>query len=142
MTMQNSLHPGSACGTMCVQIRRNVMSQVKRMLEGKLYCCLVPDEKREQMQKKKEEFLDKFNATSFGDFETRRSLAKQLFAHLGENSFINKPFFLRLRLQHQYRRQLLRKLRLHNAGRKQNYHRRQCFHGSTCVRVHCRTPHR
>ncbi|CCZ95105.1 putative uncharacterized protein [Corallococcus sp. CAG:1435] len=69
------------------------MSQVKRMLEGKLYCCLVPDEKREQMQKNKEEFLDKFNATSFGDFETRRSLAKQLFAHLGENSFINKPFF-------------------------------------------------
>ena len=56
------------------------MSQVKRMLEGKLYCCLVPDEKREQMQKNKEEFLDKFNATSFGDFETRRSLAKQLFA--------------------------------------------------------------
>lgn len=32
------------------------MSQVKRMLEGKLYCCLVPDEKREQMQKNKEEF--------------------------------------------------------------------------------------
>ena len=40
------------------------MSQVKRMLEGKLYCCLVPDEKREQMQKNKEEFSATMN-TSF-----------------------------------------------------------------------------
>lgn len=69
------------------------MSQVKRMLSGKLYTCLIEDKERKQMAKNKNEFLDKFNSTSFGDFKTREELVRKIFQHVGNNITINKPFY-------------------------------------------------
>ena len=50
------------------------MSQIKRMLEGKLYSCLVKDEMREKMFDNRGKFLDEFNSTAFNDFKTREKL--------------------------------------------------------------------
>lgn len=69
------------------------MSQVERMLAGKLYSCMVPDKKREEMNVKKAIFLDQFNATSFADYKTREELARKIFASVGKNFMINKPFY-------------------------------------------------
>lgn len=69
------------------------MSQYERMKQGKLYCCLVPDSKREEMRRRQLEFLDAFNATAFGDYETREKLARGLFKHVGKDVCINKPFY-------------------------------------------------
>lgn len=73
--------------------QRGNMSQVDRMLGGKLYCCEVKDEKRELMLKKRVEFMDEFNATSYGDFATREKLVRGIFKHVGKNVTVNKPFF-------------------------------------------------
>lgn len=71
---------------------RFFMSQFERMLAGKLYHCGVHDEKREAERKKWAEFLDAFNATTYGDFDTREQLARERFAYMGQNCCINKPF--------------------------------------------------
>lgn len=68
------------------------MKQVERMLQGKLYSCYYEDKDRELMFNKKNEFLDKFNATKYGDFKERENLIRNLFAHVGKNVTINKPF--------------------------------------------------
>lgn len=70
-----------------------MMSQVERMLSGKLYSCLVKDEQREEMHLRKAEFLDQFNATNFSDFKTREKLARGIFASVGKNFMMNKPFY-------------------------------------------------
>lgn len=70
-----------------------MMSQVDRMLSGKLYSCLVEDKEREEMHLKKAEFLDQFNATSYCDFKTREKLARGIFASVGKNFMMNKPFY-------------------------------------------------
>lgn len=69
------------------------MSQVERMLSGKLYSCNVPDLQREDMLKKRIQFMDEFNSTSYGDFETRENLVRKLFNKVGKNICINKPFY-------------------------------------------------
>lgn len=69
------------------------MSQVERMLAGKLYSCMVSDKQREEMNEKKAIFLDQFNATSFADFKTREELARKIFASIGKNFMMNKPFY-------------------------------------------------
>ncbi len=68
------------------------MSQVKRMLSGKLYCCAVPDKEREEMYERRVKFMDEFNATGYGDFKTREKLVRDIFKHVGSNVMINKPF--------------------------------------------------
>lgn len=70
-----------------------MMSQVERMLAGKLYSCLVPDKQREEMHLRKAAFLDQFNATHFSDFKTREKLARGIFASVGKNFMMNKPFY-------------------------------------------------
>ena len=69
------------------------MSQIKRMLEGKLYSCLVKDEMREKMFDNRGKFLDEFNSTAFNDFKTREKLIRQNFAKVGNNCCINRPFY-------------------------------------------------
>ena len=69
------------------------MSQVDRMLEGKLYSCLEKDELREKMREDCLEFLDQFNSTSFKDYLKRDELVRKIFKKVGENAFINKPFY-------------------------------------------------
>ncbi len=68
------------------------MKQVERMLSGKLYSCAYGDSERENMFKKRNEFLDAFNATSYGDYKTREELCKTYFGKTGEHVGINKPF--------------------------------------------------
>ncbi len=68
------------------------MSQFDRMLEGKLYSCEIKDSKREEMNRNKIEFLDKFNSTSYGDYKAREELVRGLFKKVGKNICINKPF--------------------------------------------------
>ncbi len=68
------------------------MQQVKRMLEGKLYHCGYQDEDREKMYQKRNEFLDAFNATGYGDYAKRAELCKKYFGKTGEHIGINKPF--------------------------------------------------
>lgn len=69
------------------------MSQYDRMMSGKLYSCEVKDEKREEMYRRRVEFLDKFNATGFGDFDAREELIKKYFKSVGKNATVNKPFY-------------------------------------------------
>lgn len=69
------------------------MSQYDRMMSGKLYTCEIKDEKLEAMYKRRVEFLDKFNATGFGDFDTREKLVRKYFKSVGKKVIINKPFY-------------------------------------------------
>lgn len=68
------------------------MTQYERMLSGKLYTWKIKDENREEASNKRNEFLDDFNNTSYGDFATRAELCKKYFKHVGKNIIINKPF--------------------------------------------------
>ena len=47
------------------------MSQYERMISGRLYSWKIKDEKREALSNKRNEFLDEFNQTSYGDFKKR-----------------------------------------------------------------------
>lgn len=67
------------------------MSERERMLSGELY--YSPDQELTQMHIKCHEILDEFNQTKFNDFRTREILAHKLFKSVGENCFINKPFY-------------------------------------------------
>lgn len=69
------------------------MTQYERMKQGKLYSCLVPDEKREEIRRRQLKFLDAFNATAFGDYAERERLVRGLFKHVGSGVCINKPFY-------------------------------------------------
>ena len=53
--------------------------QYDRMLAGKLYNCNIKDEERENAFSLRNEFLDLFNSTSYGDFEKRSRLIKKYF---------------------------------------------------------------
>lgn len=68
------------------------MSQVERMLSGKLYSCMVKDEQREKMLSDKNDFLDAFNATGYAEDDRREALVRGIFAKVGKNCRINKPF--------------------------------------------------
>ncbi len=67
--------------------------QYDRMLNGKLYTCCISDEEREKAFSLRNCFLDKFNSTSFSDFEERNRLIKKYFRSVGNNAIINKPFY-------------------------------------------------
>ncbi len=67
--------------------------QYDRMLAGKLYNCNIKDEERENAFSLRNEFLDLFNSTSYGDFEKRSRLIKKYFRSVGKNATINKPFY-------------------------------------------------
>lgn len=54
------------------------MKQYDRMISGLLYSWKIKDEHREELSKKRGEFLDKFNSTSYNDFKTREELNKRL----------------------------------------------------------------
>lgn len=69
------------------------MSQIKRMLEGKLYSCLVKDEIRESMYDNRGKFLDEFNNTKFNDLKKREELVRANFGKVGKKCNINKPFY-------------------------------------------------
>ena len=66
------------------------MTEKELMLSGELY--VASDEELRKMQIRRFRFMDEFNATKYEDFETREKLARGLFAHLGKNAYINKPF--------------------------------------------------
>lgn len=66
------------------------MTEKELMLSGELY--VASDAELVELQIKKFRFMDAFNATKYEDFAQREHLAKQLFAHLGTNAIINKPF--------------------------------------------------
>lgn len=68
------------------------MNQYERMISGRLYSWRVPDKKREELWDKRNTFLDLFNQTSYGDFETREKLIRKYFAHVGIKPCITKPF--------------------------------------------------
>lgn len=69
------------------------MTQYERMKAGKLYSTFIKDEKREAARALVIKFLDEFNSTSFGDYETREKLIRNTFSHVGDNAVINKPFY-------------------------------------------------
>ena len=60
------------------------------MLAEELY--VASDPELVEMQIRRYRFMDEFNATKYEDFEGREKLARELFAHLGKNAYINKPF--------------------------------------------------
>lgn len=68
------------------------MSQYERMISGRLYSWKIKDEKREALSNKRNEFLDEFNQTSYGDFKKREELIRAIFKQVGKNACINKPF--------------------------------------------------
>lgn len=68
------------------------MKQYDRMISGLLYSWKIKDEHREELSKKRGEFLDKFNSTSYNDFKTREELIRGWFKYVGKNPCINKPF--------------------------------------------------
>lgn len=68
------------------------MKQYDRMISGLLYSWKIKDEYREELSKKRGEFLDKFNSTSYNDFKTREELIRGWFKYVGKNPCINKPF--------------------------------------------------
>ena len=68
------------------------MSQWDRMLQGKLYSCEVKDEKREALRRQCEDFMDAYNATAYHDYDARQQMICKLFAGVGEDCHILKPF--------------------------------------------------
>lgn len=68
------------------------MSQWDRMLQGKLYSCEVKDEKREALRRQCEDFMDAYNATAYHDYDARQQMIRKLFAGVGEDCHILKPF--------------------------------------------------
>lgn len=66
------------------------MTEKELMLAEELY--VASDSELVEMQIRRYRFMDEFNATKYEDFKTREKLARGLFAHLGKNAYINKPF--------------------------------------------------
>lgn len=66
------------------------MSEKDLMINGLLY--IAGKDELHDMFLRKCEFLDAFNSTKYSDFDTRRTLIKKYFEHVGENATINKPF--------------------------------------------------
>ena len=66
------------------------MTEKELMLAGELY--VASDAELVEMQLKKFRFMDAFNETRYEDFAERERLARELFAHVGKNVMINKPF--------------------------------------------------
>lgn len=66
------------------------MTEKELMLAGELY--VASDAELVEMQLRKFRFMDAFNGTGYEDFAERERLARELFAHVGKNVMINKPF--------------------------------------------------
>lgn len=66
------------------------MTEKELMLAEELY--VASDSELVEMQVRRFRFMDEFNATKYEDFATREKLARELFAHVGKNARINKPF--------------------------------------------------
>ncbi len=66
------------------------MTEKELMLAEELY--VSSDRELVEMQMRRFRFMDEFNATKYEDFATREKLARELFAHVGKNVHINKPF--------------------------------------------------
>lgn len=66
------------------------MTERELMLAEELY--VASDEELVELRIKKFRFLDEFHATKYEDFEERERLARGIFAHVGKNAVINKPF--------------------------------------------------
>ena len=66
------------------------MTNYEMMLSGNLYHC--KDEEIKKYADEKNEFLDNFNSTKFGDYATREQLVRSIFKHVGKSCFMNKPF--------------------------------------------------
>ena len=66
------------------------MSEKERMLSGLLY--IASDKELGEMSSYCRNILDEFNSTSYIDFKSREKLLRKLFAKVGLNCIINKPF--------------------------------------------------
>ena len=66
------------------------MTEKELMLAGELY--VASDAELVEMQLRKFRFMDAFNGTRYEDFAERERLVRELFAHVGKNVVINKPF--------------------------------------------------
>lgn len=66
------------------------MTEKELMLAGELY--VASDAELVEMRLRKFRFMDAFNGTGYEDFAERERLARELFAHVGKNVMINKPF--------------------------------------------------
>lgn len=66
------------------------MTNYEMMLNEELY--IYADDEIQKYVAEKNEFLDKFNSTKFGDFKTREELIRKIFKHVGKNATMNKPF--------------------------------------------------
>lgn len=66
-------------------------SEFEKMISGELYSTLRGDFK--DVLDRRNTFLDEFNDTKIGDFETRRRLINVYFEKVGKNAVINKPFY-------------------------------------------------
>lgn len=66
------------------------MTEKELMLAGELY--VASDAELVEMQLRKFRFMDAFNGTGYENFAERERLARELFAHVGKNVIINKPF--------------------------------------------------
>lgn len=66
------------------------MNEKELMLGGYLY--IASDKELTRMFERKCKFLDEFNNTDYFDFAKRENLIRNIFAHVGKNITINKPF--------------------------------------------------
>jgi maltose O-acetyltransferase len=67
------------------------MTEKEKMLSGELYNSNDPELVKERT--KCGLLLDKFNSLPYDKREEKQSLLKELLGSIGNNSFINKPFF-------------------------------------------------
>ncbi len=67
------------------------MKEYDKMISGSLY--RSAKEELVLLANKSRALLDQINQTSHADFDTRRTLFKELFGALGKEAFINKPFY-------------------------------------------------
>ena len=66
------------------------MTEKELMLAGELYVASDAELRKKQLERFR--FMDEFNATKYEDFEKREELARKIFASVGKNPVINKPF--------------------------------------------------
>lgn len=67
------------------------MTEKEKMLKGELYNSNDPELVKERV--KCGLLLDRFNSSPYDKREEKQNLLKELLGALGNNSFINKPFF-------------------------------------------------
>lgn len=68
------------------------MTEREKMLSGELYSS-VSDPELKELSIRSRTLLDEFNASGFGDFDSRNKIVQKLFGKASDSTIINKPFY-------------------------------------------------